>query len=302
MKKLLATIFALIFFIMPCLNACGRAEELPYVVISRANVLLSVGDEYTLNARVYPEKYSDLEIEWTTSNSSIVTCEGGKIEAVGPGSAVIMASVNGGNAFTTTVNVSEEVRNHANLIVGESFTVPESAYKNIYDGPITWESSDPEKVSVVDGVVTGNDICDAVIYVCSGDDIVSVYSVSVFENVQAMVDFRAPELPITMSYMSGSTEVEIQDFVYTVVNDGKGLLVSFTISYKKTADISGSHSKNPTGFYAELYSDEVGYCTTYRVESDLLFVEQPATFQSNFYADVTKGLRHFEIRLFPIEK
>ena len=93
MKKLLAAIFALIIFVIPCLNACGQAnEELPYVVISRANVLLTVGDEYTLNAKVYPEKYSDLEIEWTTSNSAIVTCDDGKIKAQAPGSAVVMAS------------------------------------------------------------------------------------------------------------------------------------------------------------------------------------------------------------------
>ena len=39
MKKLLATIFALIFFIMPCLNACGRAEELPYVAIVLGNFI-----------------------------------------------------------------------------------------------------------------------------------------------------------------------------------------------------------------------------------------------------------------------
>ncbi len=302
MKKLLAAIFVLIIFVIPCLNACGQDEELPYVVISRANVLLTVGDEYTLNAKVYPEKYSDLEIEWTTSNSSIITCDGGRIKAQGPGSAVVMASVNGGNAFSTTVNVSEDVRNHANLIMGESFTIPESVYENIFDGQITWESSAPDKVECVDGVVTGIGIGDATIYVRSGDDTVSVYSVSVFENIEAMVDFRAPEIPITLSYMSGKTEVEVQDFVYTVTHDGKGLLVSFTLTYQKISDISGNQSKNPVGFYVELHSDEVGYCTTYRVESDLLFITQTATFQSNFYADVTKGMRHFELRIFPIEK
>ena len=301
MKKLVAMMLALIIFLVPCLVACGESEEMPYVVLTKANVILSIGDEYTLGAKVYPEKYSHLEIDWSSSNESIVVCEDGKIKAKSAGSAVVMASVNGGNAFTATVTVLNGVREHINLIVGESAVISESAYKNVFEGAFEWESTDPAVVSCDGAAITANAIGSAVVRIRQSGDIVSMCSVSVFENIQSMVDFRAPELPVTLSYKHGKSEVEVQEFTYEVTENDTGLMVSFTVTYQKTADISGSQSKNATGFYIVLYSDEVGYCTTYKVESDLLFVGQSATFQSNFIADVSNGMRHFNIELTPIE-
>lgn len=305
MKRLTALFVAMIILLIPALTACGQEEEIPYVVLSKANVLLSVGDEYTLGAKVYPEAHSDLKVEWTTGNSNVVTCEGGKLRALSTGSAVIMASVGGGNAFSATVTVNEKVRNHANLAVGDSLTVPESAYSTLFTGEVSWSSSNPEVAECVDGVITTHSIGTAVIRVCQGSDAVSMYSVSVYENIESMVEFTAPELPVTLSYLSGKSEVEVQEFTYTVTEDETldedRLMVAFTVSYKKTADISGNQSKNTTGFYIELYSDEVGYCTTYKVESSLLFVGQSATFSTNFIADISDGMRHFNIKLIPIE-
>ena len=301
MKKLTAAVLALIIFLIPCLVSCDQAEEHPYVVISRANVILSVGDEYTLGAKVYPEKYSDLEIEWSTSNADVVSCDGGKLKAKSAGSSVIMASVNGGNAFTATVNVNDGVRGHINLIVGESTSIPTSLHQNIFAGEFDWISSDPEVVACDGGVVTAKAAGDVLVRISQGDDLVSICTVSAFESIEAMVDFQAPELPVSMSYLSGQSELEVQDFTYTITEDSRGLLVTFTITYKKTADISGTDSKNRTGFYIELYSDEVGYCTTYKAVSDSLFVGQTATFRTNFYADVSNGMRHFNIKLVPID-
>ena len=302
MKKLVAALLAFIIILIPCLVACGEAEEMPYVVLTKANVLLSVGDEYTLGAKVYPEQYSDLAIDWSSGNENIVTCEGGKIKARAAGSAVITASVNGGNAFTATVTVLDGVREHINLLVGESATVKETSYKNIYEGEFEWESTNPDTVTCEGGSITANAIGNSVIRIRQGDDLVSVCSVSVFENIESMVEFTAPELPVSISYKSGVSTVEVQEFSYTVTEDVRGLMVSFSITYKKTDDISGTQSKNSTGFYIELYSDEVGYCTTYKVESNLLFVGESATFQSNFIADVSSGMRHFNIVLLPIER
>ena len=302
MKKLVAAMLALIIFLIPCLVSCGEAEEMPYVVLTKANVLLSVGDEYTLGAKVYPEKYSDLEIGWSSGNESIVTCEDGKIKAHAAGSAVVTATVNGGNGFTATVTVLDGVREHINLIVGESATIKENAYKNVFEGEFEWESTNTD-VAVCDGsTITANAIGNAVVRIRQGEDVVSMCSVSVFENIESMVEFTAPELPMTISYKSGVSTVEIQEFSYTVTEDTRGLMVSFTVSYKKINDISGNQSKNTTGFYIELYSNEVGYCTTYKVESNLLFVGESATFQTNFIADVSGGMRHFNIVLLPIER
>ena len=301
MKKLTAAILALMLFLIPCLVSCNETEEKPYVVLSRANVILSVGDEYTLGASVYPEKYSDLKIEWTTSNADVLTCDGGKLRARSAGSAIVMASVNGGNAFTATVNVNDGVRGHVNLLVGESASVPTSLHQNIFTGEFDWISSDSSIVVCEDGVLKAVAKGDAIVRLAQGDDRVSVCTVSVFDNVEAMVDFKAPELPVSLSYMSGQTELEVQDFVYTVTEDRGGLLVTFTITYKKTADISGNDSKNRTGFYIELYSDEIGYCTTYKAMSESLAVGESATFRSSFYADVSGGMRHFNIELAPID-
>ena len=61
MKKITALTVAMIIFLISCLTSCGEAEELPYAVISRANVVLSVGDEYTLTAKVFPEGIPTLQ-------------------------------------------------------------------------------------------------------------------------------------------------------------------------------------------------------------------------------------------------
>ena len=301
MKKLMSVILALTLFLIPCLVSCGQSEEKPYVVLSRANVILSVGDEYTLGASVYPERYSGLEIEWSSSNPSVVTCDGGKLKAQSAGSAVVMASVNGGNAFTATVNVNDGVRGHINLLVGESASVMMSLYQNVFAEEYSWVSSAPSVAVCDGGTVSGLSEGNAILRISRGDDLVSVCSVSVFESIEGMVEFTAPELPVSMSYLSGTSELEVQEFAYTLTEDDRGILVTFTLTYKKTADISGSQSKNKTGFYIELYSDEVGYCTTYKAESGSLFVGETATFESNFYADVSGGMRHFNIKLLPIE-
>ena len=302
MKKLVAALLAFVILLIPCLVSCGEAEEMPYVVLTKANVLLSVGDEYTLSAMVYPEKYADLKVDWSSGNENIVTCEGGKIKARAAGSAVVTASVNGGNGFTATVTVLDGVREHINLLVGESATIKENAYKNVFEGEFEWESTDASVVECNGSSITANAIGNAVVRIRKGDDTVSMCSVSVFENIESMVEFTAPELPVTISYKQGVSTVEVQEFSYTVTEDARGLMVSFTLSYKKLDDISGNQSKNTTGFYIALYSAEVGYCTTYKVESNLLFVGESATFQSNFIADVSGGMRHFNIVLLPIEK
>ena len=304
MKKMTAILVALIIFLIPCLTACEQSEELPYVVLSKANAYLTVGDEYTLGAKVCPAKYSDLEIEWTTSNPGVVSCDGGKLTALSEGSSVVMASVNGGNAFSATVTVSERVRAHANMLLGESISIPKSEYINVFDGEFTWHSSNPSVAECKDGVITASSVGNAVIRICRGSDAVSVYSISVFESLESIVAFEAPEIPTTLSYKSGETEVAVQEFAYTVTKeDGlteNQLMVTFTVTYAKAADVGGDQSKGRTGFFIELYSEEVGYCTTHRVESDNLTVGQSMTFTSQFIANVSEGMRHFSIKLVPI--
>lgn len=305
MKKITAVLLAMVILLIPTLTSCGRDEESPYVVLSKANVVLSVGDEYTLGATVHPDSKSHLPIEWETNNPNVVTCEGGRLKAKAVGSAVVRASVNGGNAFSARVKVTNDATKHVNMIVGEVITIAEHEYNNIFTGEFSWMSSDPTVAEFDNGVITAASVGNAVIRMCQGDDAVTLYSISVFENINSMVDFTAPELPMSLSYKSGISEVEVMEFSYTLEEDKEStidrLLVTYTITYKKTADISGSESRNRTGFYVELYSEEVGFCKTYTVESDFMNIGQTAVFSSQFYADISSGMRHFNIVLVPIE-
>lgn len=305
MKKITAALLAIIILLVPTLTACGGDQEPPYVVLSKANVVLSVGDVYTLDATVRPESQAHLPIEWESNNPNVVTCEGGTLRAKSVGSAVVRASVNGGNAFSARVKVTDAATKHVNMIVGDVITIAEHEYKNIFEGEFTWSSSDSSVAEFDDGVITAASVGNAVIRMCKGDDSITLYSISVFENINSMVDFTAPDLPVSLSYKSGMSEVEVRSFSYSLEEDKESaihrILVTFTINYQKTADISGSESRNRTGFYIELYSDEVGYCKTYTVESDFMYVGQTATFSSQFYADISNGMRHFNIVLIPIE-
>ena len=70
---------------------------------------LGVGSSYDIRPQVIPANADDLRLEWSSSDTSIVTVDNqGNILAIGPGNATItVTTVDGGYTAVTTVNVIE---------------------------------------------------------------------------------------------------------------------------------------------------------------------------------------------------
>ena len=72
-----------------CLDAVTvKTEDIRFY---RSSVSLTIGDEYSLGAVVFPENASNKTVEYCSADESIVTVEGSRITAVGVGEADVLA-------------------------------------------------------------------------------------------------------------------------------------------------------------------------------------------------------------------
>ena len=129
------------------------------VELDKTEVELTEGDSVTLTATVKPDDATDKTVTWTSSDPSVATVDGGKIEAVKEGSATITAK-SGEKSATCQVTVKKKViavelveldKTEVELTEGDSVTLiatvkPDDAT----DKTVTWTSSDPA-VATVDG-------------------------------------------------------------------------------------------------------------------------------------------------------
>ena len=128
------------------------------ISLDKTEAALFVGDSIKLVATTSDEK---AEVEWSTSNEKVATVRRGTVSAVGVGTAVITASLEGGASATCTITVSERSvtisQTTATINLDESNTLTLTASSSD-GGEITWSSSDPAIATVVGGVVTAYDI------------------------------------------------------------------------------------------------------------------------------------------------
>lgn len=311
MKKALLLILSLVIFILPCLSSCSigtnEPEQRPTVILSRVNITLSVGDEYLIEPTVYPVEFSDAEITWTSSREELVSCDGGKIVAKAPGVSIIKAAVAGGNTASARVEVVDGVSGHKNLIVGASIDIPVDEYKSVIPtGEVTWVSTNPEIAACDGSCITALSVGTTTIRAVVGGHSVSVFTVSVYGDLGSMVDFVRPELPVSLNYTIGGQQpktstVEVYGFEYVITEDESygvdTLGVTFKVKYRKTADTEGEDGITPAAFIIDLYSDEVGYCTTYRILDTDVTVGYEGEFEMTFLADTAIGHRSFNIAI-----
>jgi uncharacterized protein YjdB len=72
------------------------------IELSQAQLLLNIGDEYTLEAVVLPDNATDKSVVWTTSDSTIVSVKDGVIIAIAVGTATItVTAADDSNVYAT---------------------------------------------------------------------------------------------------------------------------------------------------------------------------------------------------------
>ena len=132
------------------------------ISLNQTSLALNIGGSSTLTATVNPSNATNKTVTWTTSNASVATVSGGKVTAVGPGTATITATTSGGQKATCTVTVRVPVtgisisRSTLALTVGATSTLTATvAPSNASDKSYSWSSSNSAVATVnSSGLVT----------------------------------------------------------------------------------------------------------------------------------------------------
>ena len=132
------------------------------ITLNQTSLTLNAGSSSTLTATVSPSNATNKTVTWTTSNASVATVSGGKVTAVGPGTAIITATASGGQKATCTVTVRVPVtdisisKSTLALTVGATSTLTATVEpSNASNKSYSWGSSNSAVATVnSSGLVT----------------------------------------------------------------------------------------------------------------------------------------------------
>ena len=118
---------------------------------------MSIGESFQLTTSVSPANASLSNVSWSSSDSNIVSVQGGKITALKSGTATITARTSNGKTATCRVDVKNIVptsvslnKTSINLGVNETFQlIPTINPSNVSNKTVTWVSSN-NSVATVD--------------------------------------------------------------------------------------------------------------------------------------------------------
>lgn len=151
-------------------KTCRVTVETP--ALNKQSLELMTGDTKTLRLTGTKQK-----VTWKSSNNDAAEVDNGEVYAVGPGTAVITASV-GGRKYKCRVTVKEKELLSLKLkekeltievdemYMLEAYTDPDDM---VWDLDLTWSSSDTSVVTVEDGEICGIKPGTAVITVSYGN-------------------------------------------------------------------------------------------------------------------------------------
>ena len=134
------------------------------IVISPSELTMLLGDEYALNATVYPENTTDKNVTWGSENPAVASVSStGVVTALSLGTTNITAR-NGNSTANCQVTVkpvvatgiSLNVKDETLFVASSTQLVATISPSNVTDKTITWTSSKPEIATVSDqGEVLG---------------------------------------------------------------------------------------------------------------------------------------------------
>ena len=148
------------------------------ISLSTSQVELHPSQQDTISATVTPADADDTSFTWTSANPSIATVQDGVITAVGLGTTIISATTTDGGftascsvlvspILATSISVSDT---SVSLHKGDSYTLTATVLpENATNPSVSWTSSNPDIVSVADGILTANALGSAVITVSTTD-------------------------------------------------------------------------------------------------------------------------------------
>lgn len=144
--------------------ACGGGNSEPSITLDKTSVTLYEGDSETLKATT---KEADADVEWSSSNTGVVTVRKGVLETVAAGTAVITASLESGESATCAVTVNVRTitisKTEATIDLGSADKTLTLTAEANDGGTVSWASSNPSVASVSSGLVTALDVGETTI-------------------------------------------------------------------------------------------------------------------------------------------
>lgn len=158
--------------------------EIMSISLNKSSLAMKVSEKFTLRASISPSNATDLNINWTSSNSKVASVDNkGQVIAKGVGEAVITAKSNNGKKAECRVVVSETVKPPVNTdikVTGISLNMTSNTIylnsnnlsfnligtvspSNATNKSIEWSTSNSNIATVSNGLVTAKGIGDVTI-------------------------------------------------------------------------------------------------------------------------------------------
>ena len=151
----------IVAYIRPNYSSLDRVA-LTNISLNTTNISLNVGGSSTLTVSYNPSNTTDSKtVTWKSSNTSVATVSNGKITAVAPGTATIIATC-GSKTATCTVTVKQPLNSiglnttNVSLNVGAShaLTVSYNPSNTTDSKTVTWKSSNTSVATISNGKIT----------------------------------------------------------------------------------------------------------------------------------------------------
>ena len=156
------------------------------IELSSNSETLKIGETTTLTARITPHMASDVSVNWTSSDETVITVNNGTITAHSAGAATVIAATSNGLTAVCTVRVISDPtkieldRKSVSLNVGETVTLKANILpEDASDKTIIWTTSDESIITVDNGVISAHSEGAATIIAKTSNGLIDVCTITV---------------------------------------------------------------------------------------------------------------------------
>ena len=188
---------------------CPYTDVFPTGVSVKADkATLGIGEKMTISASVAPSNACDTSVDWMCSDTGVISLNGGTVEAIGYGTAVLTATTFNGKTDTLKITVKEitaervdvsmESASEEQVYIGDIILLHAGITpENVDDPSIVW-TSDNENVALVNdqGKVEALSEGTATIYATASNGVAVSFTLQVYEKYVEIVEFSDENLSL----------------------------------------------------------------------------------------------------------
>lgn len=233
------------------------------ISLNNTNLELKIGDTYDLICNITPSNATNKNVEWSSSNSDIVSIENGKITAKTKGDATItVKSCDTGITATCNVKVLSKVtsislnKTELSLNKGDTYDLTYTiAPDDAANKDVEWYSSNSDIVSVANGKITAKKAGNATITIKSTETGISssckLTVTAKVENIEllkesytmikdkklSIIPIISPDDATNKEYSITSEDeniVKVENNILIGVNEGETIVTFITKDQNKT--------------------------------------------------------------------